>query len=465
MREQVFAAVRKAITTHGLIQPGEGVVVAVSGGADSIVLLHCLLRLRAGFSLTLHVAHFDHRLRESSRSDALFVQEVAASWGVPATTKSWIREERRGRSLQAEARRARTHFLEDLASQVGATKIAMGHHRDDQAETVLLHLLRGSGLRGLRGMLPIKEGCVIRPMLAVGREDIEAYAKAHQLSFVEDPTNRDLRYHRNRIRWHLLPLLQREYNPSMTRTLARMAALVADDEGYLEEVAREVFCSLVDSQERGACMELSALRRLAPAIRRRILERAIRTVAPEAYVTSAHVEAVERLLRPGGLSAVPLPQNQWAWRSGGLLTVGRRERKERSPIHQELRVPGALVLAEWGMRIEATILPRSMADPSDTTPDRVYIDWKHVLPPLVVRSWRPGDRFRPWRLKGSKKLQDLFVDAKIPREERYKIPVVTDQHGILWVPGFRIDERGAIGGTTAAVLVLAVHRGEGTATL
>lgn len=463
MREPVFAAVRKAIATYGLIQPGEGVVVAVSGGVDSIVLLHCLLRLRAEFSLTLHVAHFDHRLRESSRRDALFVQEVAASWDLPATTKSWVREARRGGSLQAEARRARYHFLEDVASQVGATKIAMGHHQDDQAETVLLHLLRGSGLRGLRGMLPVKAGLLIRPLLAVGREDIEAYAKAHQLSFVEDPTNRDLRYHRNRIRRHLLPLLQKEYNPAITRTLARMAALVAEDEGYLEKVAREVSGPLVDSQESAAWMELSALRRLAPAIRRRIIERAIRNLTPDAYITSAHLEAVEKLMGPGGGSAVTLPQNQWAWRSGGLLYVGRRERKEQSILHQELRVPGELIHADWGIKIEATILPRSMADPSETTPDRAFIDWKQVLPPLVVRSWRPGDRFRPWRLKGSKKLQDLFVDAKIPREERQKIPVVTDQQGILWVPGFRIDERAGIGDTTEEVLVLAVHRGAGPA--
>jgi tRNA(Ile)-lysidine synthase len=128
-----------------------------------------------------------------------------------------------------------------------------------------------------------------------------------------------------------------------------------------------------------------------------------------------------------------------------------------------LRVPGELIHADWGIKIEATILPRSMADPSETTPDRAFIDWKQVLPPLVVRSWRPGDRFRPWRLKGSKKLQDLFVDAKIPREERQKIPVVTDQQGILWVPGFRIDERAGIGDTTEEVLVLAVHRGAGPA--
>ncbi|MFQ5989856.1 MAG: tRNA lysidine(34) synthetase TilS [Candidatus Methylomirabilales bacterium] len=463
MREHVLAGVRKAIATHGLIQPGEGVVVAVSGGADSVVLLHCLLRLRAEFSLTLHVAHYDHRLRESSRRDALFVQDLAASCGLPATTGSWVREVRRGRSLQAEARRARFHFLHQLASQVGATKIALGHHRDDQAETVLLHLLRGSGLRGLRGMLALKEGRVIRPLLAVGREDIEVYAKTYQLSFVEDPSNRDLRYVRNRIRLELLPLLEREYNPSITKTLARMAGFVAEDEAYLEGVAREICAPMLDVQEGRICMELRSLRGLAPAIRRRVLERAIRRMTPEAYITSAHLAAVERLIAPGGLSEVTLPRGQWAWRAGDSLFVGKRKQEERPPIHlhQELRVPGENVLDEWGIKLEATILPRAMIDPSSASPDRAMIDWSHVVRPLQVRSWRPGDRFRPWGLRGGKKLQDLFVDAKIPQAERKRVPIVTDQKGILWVPGFRIDERGGVGDTTAEVLVLAVHRREG----
>lgn len=461
MRDRVFAAVRRAITTYRLIRPGDGVVVAVSGGADSVVLLHCLLRVRATWSLSLHVAHFDHGLRETSRQDARFVEELAASWGLSATTGSWGAGARRDRSLQAEARRARYRFLEEVASQVGATRIALGHHRDDQAETVLLHLLRGSGLRGLRGMLALREGRLIRPLLEVGREDIEAYVKAHQLSFLDDPSNRDLRYLRNRIRWQLLPLLQREYNPSIARTLARMAALVAEDEGYLEEDAGETFNALVDFQGSTLCMSLSALRGLAPAIRRRILERAIWSVAPGVYLTAAHLEAVDRLTGAAGPSAVTLPQAQRAWRSGGFLYVGRRRRERWSPVREELCVPGEIAIREWGVRMEAAIVPRSMADVPGNGSDRVCIDWKEVLPPLVVRSWRPGDRFRPLGLGGNKKLQDLFVDAKVPREERVRVPVVTDQKGILWVPGFRIDERGRVGGTTVEVLVLTIHRGEG----
>ncbi len=458
MRDEVFSAVRRAIKTYRLVQPGEGVVVAVSGGTDSVVLLHCLLRLRAEWSLTLHAAHFDHRLRETSQQDALFVEELASSWGLSATIESWGGEAKRARSLQAEARRARYRFLEEVASQVGATKIALGHHRDDQAETVLLHLLRGSGLRGLRGMLALREGRFIRPLLEVGREDIEGYVKAHQLSFVEDPTNQSIRYLRNRIRWKLLPLLQREYNPAMARTLARMAAFVAEDEGYLEARAGEAFDALADFQGSGICMSLVSLRGLAPAIRRRILDRAIRSVAPGAYLTAAHLGAVERLTAPGGQSAVALPHGQKAWRSGGFLYLGRREGERRSPVREELSVPGEVVIREWGIRVEAAILPRAMADVPGSDPDRAYIDWKQVSPPLEVRSWRPGDRFRPLGLQGHKKLQDLFVDAKIPREERGRVPVVSDQRGVLWVAGFRIDERGRVGRATEQVLFLAIHR-------
>lgn len=459
MREEVFSAVQRAITTHRLLQPGERVVVAVSGGADSIVLLHCLLRLRGPYSLDLCVAHFDHRLRETSRQDALFVEGVAASWGLPVTTGTWAREGRRNRSLQAEARQARYRFLEEVASRVGATKIALGHNRDDQAETVLLHLLRGSGLRGLRGMLPRSDQRLIRPLLDVGREEIEAYVKAHQLSFGEDPSNRDLRYRRNRVRWRLVPLLEREYNPSVTRGLARMAALIAEDEATLDEIARASLKGLVGIEGETICLGLSSLQALAPAIRRRILERAIRGVTPGAYLTASHLEAVDRLTAPGGPKETSLPQDMRAWRAHGFLYVGRRRPESgSSPVREELPVPGEVLIPAWGVRVEAAIQAVPMTDIRSAGPERAYVDWKQVVPPLEVRSWRSGDRFRPLGLKGSKKVQDLFVDAKVPRESREQVPIVTDQQGILWVSGFRIDERGRVGGATEQVLVLTLHR-------
>lgn len=459
MRDGVLAAVRRAIKRYRLVQPGERVVVAVSGGVDSVVLLHCLLRLREEWSLALHVAHFDHRLRESSRQDARFVEELAASWDVPVTTRSWEGKGRRGRSLQAEARSARYRFLEETATLGGATKVALAHHRDDQAETVLLHLLRGSGLRGLRGMLPLREGRFIRPLLDVGREEIERYAKRHHLSFVEDPSNQNTRYLRNRIRWHLLPLLQREYNPAIARVLARMATSLAEDDDYLEGHAGEAFGATAEHQGTRICMHLAALQGLAPPIRRRVLERALRSVAPGAHLTAAHLRAVDSLTGPGEASVVTLPLGRKAWRSGKYLYLGVYEGELQSSVHVELRVPGETIIHEWGMRLDASIISHSMADIPGPDPDRAYIDWKQVRPPLEVRSWKPGDRFRPLGLQGHKKLQDLFVDAKVPREERRRVPVVVDQRGVLWVPGFRIDERGRIGRGTVQVLLLAIHRG------
>ncbi|MDZ4338728.1 MAG: tRNA lysidine(34) synthetase TilS [candidate division NC10 bacterium] len=458
MRDRVFPAVRRAIVTHRLLEPGEGVVVAVSGGADSVVLLHCLLRLRADWSLTLHVAHFDHGLREGSHRDARFVEELATAWDVPVTTDAWAREGGPKRSLQAEARRARYRFLGEVAAGLGAAKIALAHHRDDQAETVLLHLLRGSGLRGLRGMLPLRDDRLIRPLLQVGREEIERYAKAYRLSFVEDPSNRDLRYLRNRLRWNLMPVLRREYNPSLPRTLARMAAVVAEEEAYLAERAREAFEALAKVEETRVCLDLASLRALAPALRRRVIERAVRTVTAGAYVTTAHLEAVDRLTAPGGPWLATLPGDQGAWSSGNVLSVGTRPPAQRSRVHCELPMPGEAVISAWGLRIGAAILPCAMANLAIVGPDRAYVDWTRVVPPLVVRTRRPGDRLRPLGLRGSKKLQDLFVDGKVPREERERTPVVTDQQGILWVPGFRVDERGRVGDATQAVLTLTVHR-------
>lgn len=458
MRERVLSHVRRAISRHHLLTPGERVVVAVSGGVDSVVLLHCLLRLRDEFSLILHVAHLDHGLRPASSQDAAFVQALAASWGLPATIGAWTPALSLGRSLQAAARKARYRFLQEVASEIGATKIAVGHHRDDQAETVLLNLLRGAGLRGLRGMLAIREGQIIRPLLGVGRDEIEGYAKRHRLSFLEDPSNRDPRFLRNRIRYQLLPLLQREYNPAISKTLAKTAELLAEEEAYVEGAVDRLSRPLFSMQGNRICMGVGVLRGLAPPIRRRILARAIRAVAPQGYLTSAHLEAVERLMQSEGPSAVTLPLGRSAWRSGGLLYLGSREEGDGPLVDRELQVPGEVELLELQMTVRAALLPRPMVDLKGSGADRAYADWDQVLPPLRIRTWRPGDRFRPLGLRGSKKLQDLFVDAKIPREDRRRVPIVTDQKGILWVPGFRIDERGGVGEATARVLVLSLHR-------
>jgi len=206
------------------------------------------------------------------------------------------------------------------------------------------------------------------------------------------------------------------------------------------------------------CLDLASLRALAPALRRRVIERAVRTVTAGAYVTTAHLEAVDRLTAPGGPWLATLPGDQGAWSCGNVLSVGTRPPAQRSTVHCELPVPGEAVISEWGLRIAAAILPCAMANLAIVGPDRAYVDWTRVVPPLVVRTRRPGDRLRPLGLRGSKKLQDLFVDGKVPREERERTPVVTDQQGILWVPGFRVDERGRVGDATQAVLALTVHR-------
>jgi len=182
-------------------------------------------------------------------------------------------------------------------------------------------------------------------------------------------------------------------------------------------------------------------------------------VTPGAYLTAPHLEAVDRLTAPGGPGAASLPQNLRAWRSQGFLYVGRRRPEWRSPtVREELPVPGEVLIPGWGVRVEAAIQTVPMTDLGAAGPERAYVDWKQVLPPLEVRSWRSGDRFHPLGLKGSKKLQDLFVDAKVPRERRKQVPIVTDQKGILWVSGLRIDERGRVGGATQQVLVLTLHR-------
>jgi len=507
------------IRRHRLLVPRETVLVAVSGGPDSLALLHLLTRLRTPWQLTLHVAHVDHGLRPEAVEDAAFVESIGRAWDVPVTVKTVdVRGERQpGESVQQAARRLRYRALAEVARTVDARRIALGHHADDQAETVLMRLLRGAGPTGLAGMRP-RRGPYIRPLLGVTRADVEAYCRRFGLEPRRDPSNLSPQYLRSRIRHHLLPILEQEYNPNIRTVLSRTAALLREEDDLVEALARRAHRRLQDG--RGPTdLPVDGLARLPVAIARRVVRHMLHAAGVNlGHVTADHVAAILALLpsreaaagttptdRPTSIDAptsmdaptpievhgrlepgatgkpevragtVTVPGGVRVRCADGRLVVEGLVRRPTPDVaaggargggqagfQKELAVPGETRLSQVGLVIDAEVLepPESralVADPrSAGGHDRAVLDWDRVVPPLVVRSWRPGDRMRPLGLAGTKKLQDIFVDAKVPAAERRLVPVVADQEGILWVVGLRVDARGAVGPRTTRVLRLRV---------
>jgi len=471
--------VLRYIQAHGLFSAAERALLAVSGGPDSTALLLVLAHLAAsgGLKLDLRLAHFDHGLRRQADREAekAFLSDLAAKLGLPfllgqGDVRAHARQHRL--SLEEAARELRYRFLAEQAEKAAISVVATGHTADDQAETVLMHLVRGSGLTGLAGMRPSsswpfpchEDLLLARPLLEVSRGETERYCQEEGLSPCLDVTNLLLGSLRNRIRHQLLPLL-RSYNPKIEGALLRLAAATASDLAYLEETAGVFWHALAVKDKGSVGFRRSELTALSPAIRNRLLQAACQQLLADArQIEAVHIRSmVEALAKPAS-SHLSLP--------GGLafavdgesvrLTLGREAAARVRPIPETpLAVPGRTTLAGW--LVEAEVLPAQGVE-LGLDPYEAFLDYQAAGGQLTVRSRRRGDRFRPLGLGGEKKLQDYLVDAKVARDERDAVPLVCAPWGIAWVVGHRIDERARIRESTRTVLHLKFrrHRTEGS---
>ena len=451
--------VRRAMDLHDMTRPGDRVLVAVSGGPDSLALLHVLNDLSPERGLALHVYTLDHGLRgDESAGDAAFVAEAAASLGLPCTAERvdvGAEGFRRGLSLQAAARALRYERLAAVATRIGARRIATGHNREDQAETVLLRLLRGAGLRGLAGIPPVRDGIYIRPLLAVSRAEIEEYLARHGLEPRRDPTNARAVYLRNRIRLELVPQLQRDYNPRLVDTLAAMAERLRHDAEFIELAAAAAWSDVTEASGAAGevALNVAALLAQPPALVGPILQRA---VAPAfrgtgRELSSTAVAAIVALAQRGHNGELDLGADVVAGISYGRL-VFRRHRGPAAPYDPvPLPVPGDVIVETAGARITATLCrPGETPAPGAEEPGCAIFAWDRLPGPLAIRSRRPGDRLSPVGMTGTQKLQDLFVNSKVPRHQRDLVPLLVAGEDILWVMGFRLDRRWAVAPERAA---------------
>lgn len=437
-RVDVSGRVERALREAG-VRPGARLAVAVSGGADSMTLLDVLVRLRERWGFRLAAVHVHHGLRGTAADrDAAFVRAAAAARGVPVSVVRLDPGLRApGQSVQVWAREARYAALEAERRRLRASGILTAHTRSDQAETLLLNLLRGTGPRGLAGIPPIR-GRILRPLLAVERTEIETYAARRGLAFREDASNRSEAYTRNRIRRRLLPLLAAEYNPRIVASLADLADLLREDEAALSTRADRAAGRLARRSGAAVSLSAAALRTLEPALARRVLRRLYRQVAgPRHDLARRHLAALLALAAVAG--SVRLPGGLSARRVGDRIQLGSSaaEAEELAPAAMALPVGRWLDWPHLPWQVRVRQVASGTRRPQASLRWTAVLDAARLRGPLFLRTWQPGDRFRPAGAPGRKKLQDFFVDAKVPRALRGRLPLLTCDDRIACLVGYR----------------------------
>jgi len=484
--------VRRTIEKYGLLTPGDGIVVGVSGGPDSLCLLHALLCLREGYRLRLHVAHLNHGARGAEAdADAEFVAALAAEWGLSVTIeKQDVPALARAHHLAFEetARRVRYTFLARVAGEVGADKIAVGHNADDQAETVLMHFLRGAGPTGLRGMLPATPVTdyrllepflqspasgiqLIRPLLEIPRSEIERYCADQGLTPRFDRSNLDTTYFRNRLRHELLPLLE-TYNPNVHIRLCHTAAVIAADYELLTQLREQAWAKVVqEARETAIVFDRPAWRALPVALQRATLRQAAYRLRKSLRdVDFIHVENARQVGLRGETGAqATLPMGLALTVGYDTLTMG--DAGDAGPPPDEpllwdaeplpVQVPGTTPLPRSEWVLYAEVLEEWDAHQITVNPDpwTAYFDADTLASPLALRSRRRGDRFQPQGMRGhSVKLSAFMTNLKIPRAWRDHVPLLTAGDEIAWVCGWRIGEGVTVGSGTRRVARLRFAR-------
>lgn len=468
-RPALLDRIMKTIRDRGLFSPGQHLLLAVSGGPDSVALLSLMATLAPSWRLKLTVVHFNYGLRGSeSDDDEAFVSSFCRARSIPFVVRRPIlSKQRRASSLQMLARWARYEAMKSLAHEIHADRIVTGHTANDQAETMLLWMLRGAGLTGLAGMPFIREQIIVRPLLKTMREEILAYLKQEGLSYRQDSTNLTGLYRRNRVRRDLLPVME-DITPGIVRLLERQADVLRADETYLEQVVEELHQSLVTvDTKRGQRFERDAFVALPDALKRRLVRRMLKLMDPEQRAPSLRV--VENVLRfvSGRSKGVRLSlKGVNVIRERERMIVIRRigasdHRAERSVVTpMTLSVPSTVYWPGTGQQIHVQEMTRQEAEPflKHRTRDCAVFDMTRLSAPLVLRPWQAGDRMHPRGMGGkSKKLQDFFTDLKLSREERRRVPLLAAPEGILWVVGRREDERFVARKSTSRCLVATVH--------
>ncbi|MBP2645136.1 MAG: tRNA(Ile)-lysidine synthase [Firmicutes bacterium] len=437
----MLGKVKKWIERNHLLAVGDKIVVACSGGPDSLALVRVMKLLAEEYHLELAVAHVNHMFRGAeSDGDAEFVKEYCAMEGLPLYATAidvpkFI--EISGRSPEEAARFLRYRYLRKVAKSLGGAKIATGHHRDDQAETVLINLLRGTGAVGLGGIKPISQG-IIRPFLNISRQDIEVFCRQQQLKPRLDSSNLKTDYLRNYVRLELMPLLKKKFNANLAEGLCRTACLLGDTQQFIDNCAEKAWTVVAKEHSEEIEICCNKLNPLHIALKRELIRKSIEKKRGSLKeITFFHVEKVVELAMVGQTGKViELPGNLIVEKIYEKIVLKHPNHIGKVGIIApgvEINLSETTVVSELGLKIVAELAGSQFPKTSDC----VVFDWEKITPPLYVRTRMDGDRFLPAGMNGSKKVKDFFIDAKVPQSKRDSIPILCDSQGIISVGVYR----------------------------
>lgn len=462
--KQILRTVRETIARYEMFGPGDSVLVAVSGGSDSVALIHILNTIAGEYPFQLAVAHLNHCLRaQESERDAEFVADLAGEFYLPCyLEKKDVAAFQRCRRLSPEeaARQVRYEFYDAVAAKNGFNKIALGHHADDNAELVLMNLLRGSGPLGLSGIAPVRNNKIVRPLIHLKRSEILDYISEKKITFVTDSSNTDPAFRRNKIRHYLIPELKKSYNPAIVDSLNRLGEIMQAEDQWIDDAIEPVFTDCVLSRtSHRISLAIPGVNGMDLAAGRRIIRKAIFSVKQDLRrITFLHVDAVLELAKKGqACSSLDLPGGVRVIKDAGVLTIKKEDRGSLAGVidyQYTIAGEGTTPIQEANAAIKLVeIRTDDVPDFKDSGKLRALFDRDCMRFPLVVRNFRPGDRFSPLGLDGTQKLKKYFSDHKIPARLRKKCPLLLSEDKIIWVAGHRIDNSVKLGPKTRRVLM------------
>ena len=454
--KKIVKKVENTIIGYRMLERGDRVIVAVSGGADSVCLLDILFTLKEILGLTLMVAHFDHGLRpDEDEYETDFVKSLAASFDCNFVTKKAARSLKPGNaSLEEKARDVRYRFLNEIKERLSAQKIATGHNLNDQAETVLMRLLRGSGPSGLSGIPPVRDTHIIRPLIEVTRNEIESYLSSKGLSHITDSSNSETRHLRNKIRLNLLPQLEK-YQPKIVEILGWTAGIMRKENTWLEAKAtRWVKKWAEKGLNDEIVLPLSRFKGLPEPLKNHVLRQALKTTAGSLRrISLRNIDAIKLVAEGNKPQAeVTLPNILAVKREYDRLIFLKSKAQTPERFCYIIDKPGVFDLETPDSTVKLEDIERKTLAKLTTAPWTACLDADLITYPLIIRNFRPGDRFIPLGMTGHKKLKSLFIDMKIPSHVREQIPILTQGNEPIWVCGLRIDDRFKVTSTTKRVL-------------
>ncbi|EGT5271093.1 tRNA lysidine(34) synthetase TilS [Clostridioides difficile] len=454
----IFDKVLSTINKHNLIQKGDKIVLGLSGGPDSVCLLHVLNRLKKDFNIEIYAAHLNHQIRGiEAQKDALYVSKLCEDMGIIFFVKSINVPkycENEGLSLEEGARKLRYEMFYEIKDKIKANKIAIGHNLNDQAETVMMRIMRGTGLKGLKGIDYIRDNCIIRPILDVERNEVEEYCEAYNLNPRIDKTNLENIYTRNKIRLDLLPYMKDNFNSNVIESIVRMSNSLKSDNDYIEKEAEAKFREVSNIKEKGFVeINLDDFVCLHDAIKVRVLRNSIKHILGDTnFVDQRHIEDIMSLEDNSKVNKMlTLPRNIFVYRKKDSIILTNEEIvNEEIEFYYNVPSNGFIKIKELKQIIETQVMSIDRYKSMKLDNSSKGFDFNKVKGGIVIRSRRQGDKIK--LAMGSKKVKDLFIDLKIPREERCKIPIITDSEGIICVGDYKISENYKIDENTKEVL-------------